>query len=503
MHLGFLRMSVKGMLLASCFAAGAAVAQDLVFATGTLVTSGPAAITARPVGWSHPKSIDSAYTFQTGAGNTVAFSLPVGISNNSGLRPFPGTVVVSDYRGPYRDAAGRTVTPVLPRAYGPWFSADGPHISSSAGVARRAAVSLPYRFSVASLSPQYGDVANLLKTLAEKDNGAIDLPMPAKGGSAAERFKELLAESQYHSLFPNRFGFGKAGQASDGTVDFYSYSALIKAIENLAPIQVKIVQRRGVTYAQKVVWTDTVSRSSRTMITHDDYNAEWNRNLPEDTVGAIRYGDFCGEGTLETRKRELAAFFANVAHETTGGWSGAPNGGEFAWGLYWREEVAWQTNPDNPALGYVDLSNKVYPAVPGKSYHGRGPIQVSWNYNYGQASEFLYGDKNVLLQAPEKILASGDAAFMTAIWFWMYPQGKIPASHDIMTGRWLPNAEDIAEGRDKSRFGATINVVNGVQECGKGLDTRVTDRVGHFKRFSGAFGLSLEPVLDCYAQQPF
>lgn len=27
------------------------------------------------------------------------------------------------------------------------------------------------------------------------------------------------------------------------------------------------------------------------------------------------------------------------------------------------------------------------PCVPGKSYHGRGPMQLSWNYNYGQVGQ--------------------------------------------------------------------------------------------------------------------
>jgi chitinase len=92
---------------------------------------------------------------------------------------------------------------------------------------------------------------------------------------------------------------------------------------------------------------------------------------------------------------------------------------------------------------------------------------------------------------------------MTAIWFWMYPQGSIPSAHDIMTGKWKPNAADIAAGRDKSRFGATINVVNGVQECGHGADERASDRIGHFKWFSGIFGIPVEAALGCEAQQPF
>jgi chitinase len=72
-----------------------------------------------------------------------------------------------------------------------------------------------------------------------------------------------------------------------------------------------------------------------------------------------------------------------------------------------------------------------------------------------------------------------------------------------MTGKWKPNAADIAAGRGGSRFGATINVVNGVQECGRGADSRAADRVGHFRWFSGIFGLALEPVLDCGSQRPF
>lgn len=391
--------------------------------------------------------------------------------------------------------------------HGLWFTEGSPFayagITTAADFAARiSAVTLQYRFSVVSRSAQYGDTSGMVKTLAGQDNGSIEFRLPAMGG-AGSRFRELLSEAQYQALFPNWYGFGKTGEASDGHVDFYSYASFLRAIDNLSPIRVKILMKAGTDYAQKLIWTDTVSGLTRTMITHPDYNADWNLDVKEDTIGTIRYGDFCAEGSVEIRKRELAAFFANVAHETGGGWEGAPNGGQYAWGLYWREEVAWQTDPNNATLGYVDASNATYPPYPGKSYHGRGPIQVSWNYNYGQASEFLYGDKNVLLQAPELVLSSGDVAFMTAIWFWMYPQGTIPASHDIMTGKWKPSAADIAAGRDKSRFGATINVVNGAQECGHGTDDRVADRVGHFKWFSGIFGLGLEPVLDCGSQQPF
>jgi len=37
--------------------------------------------------------------------------------------------------------------------------------------------------------------------------------------------------------------------------------------------------------------------------------------------------------------------------------------------------------------------------------------------------------------------------------------------HDITTGFWVPNTEDTNAGF-KAGFGATINVINGAQECG-------------------------------------
>jgi hypothetical protein len=36
-------------------------------------------------------------------------------------------------------------------------------------------------------------------------------------------------------------------------------------------------------------------------------------------------------------RRELAAFLANIAQETSGGWNDAP-GGYYKWGLYFIEE---------------------------------------------------------------------------------------------------------------------------------------------------------------------
>ena len=94
---------------------------------------------------------------------------------------------------------------------------------------------------------------------------------------------------------------------------------------------------------------------------------------------------------------------------------------------HWQQEVA--------ALRYIeeicgtqgtclnsynsDWSGGSYPPVAGKSYHGRGAKQISWPGNYGQFSEFYYGNKSTLLSNPEKVMNEGILAFASSFWFWL------------------------------------------------------------------------------------
>lgn len=94
---------------------------------------------------------------------------------------------------------------------------------------------------------------------------------------------------------------------------------------------------------------------------------------------------FGSVGGTMTRRREVAAFLAQISHETTGGWATAPDG-PYAWGLCFKEEVSPQSN-------YCDASNTEWPCFPGKSYKGRGPIQLSWyvyNINYYPITILIY-----------------------------------------------------------------------------------------------------------------
>jgi len=104
----------------------------------------------------------------------------------------------------------------------------------------------------------------------------------------------------------------------------------------------------------------------------------------------IDYGNFCAEKDIQTNKKELAAFFAQIAHETRHGQNGNYNDG-----LMFIHE-------NNNSLPYV-AENDTYPAVQGKKYYGRGPMQLSYNGNYGYASDCIFGNKNVLLNNPELV----------------------------------------------------------------------------------------------------
>ncbi|OMO64132.1 Glycoside hydrolase, family 19, catalytic [Corchorus capsularis] len=200
---------------------------------------------------------------------------------------------------------------------------------------------------------------------------------------------------------------------------------------------------------------------------------------------------FGNTGDLITRKREIAAFLAQISHETTGGWATAPDG-PYAWGLCFKEEI-------NPQSNYCDSTNTQWPCFPGKSYFGRGPIQLSWNYNYGPAGKALGFDG---LRNPEIVSNNSVIAFKTGLWFWMTEQRPKPSCHDVMVGKYKPTAADLAANRTAG-YGLVTNIINGGLECGRPDDARVNSRIGFFKRYAQLFNVDTGPNLDCANQLPF
>ena len=210
---------------------------------------------------------------------------------------------------------------------------------------------------------------------------------------------------------------------------------------------------------------------------------------------AADYPSFACEGDEATRRRELAAFLAQISHETTGGWADAPDG-PYTWGLCFIEEVGCE---NNGCPQYCDANNQQYPCAPEKTYHGRGAIQLSWNYNYGQAGDALGVD---LLADPDLVRDDSELAIQTALWFWMTEQLPKPSAHDVMVGSWVPSPQDEAAGRLPG-FGMTTNIINGGLECNMPGNAKVEDRVGFFDRYTELLDTDVGDNVYCDMMQSY
>ncbi|KAG9442144.1 hypothetical protein H6P81_017998 [Aristolochia fimbriata] len=202
-------------------------------------------------------------------------------------------------------------------------------------------------------------------------------------------------------------------------------------------------------------------------------------------TAANSFPEFGTVGDEETRKRELAAFFGQTSRETTGGGKNAQD--KYNWGYCWIRQKS-------PPSDYCLPSTK-WPCVPGQAYYGRGPIQLTFNFNYGQAGEALGVD---LLSNPDLVATDSVICFKASIWFWMTPQPPKPSCHEVMIGNWTPSEEDIEANRLPG-FGLLTNIIN-PGECGHGYDERVDGRIGFYKRYCDMLGVSYGCNLDCYTQ---
>ncbi|CAI0458096.1 unnamed protein product [Linum tenue] len=172
-------------------------------------------------------------------------------------------------------------------------------------------------------------------------------------------------------------------------------------------------------------------------------------------ISAARsFPGFGTTGDATTRRKELAAFLAQTSHETTGY-------------CFIRERQRLQY-----------CSSNQWPCPAGRQYYGRGPIQLTHNYNYGQAGRAIGQD---LINNPDLVATNADISFRTAMWFWM---------------------TDSAANR-VSGYGVITNIINGGLECGHGADDRVANRIGFYQRYCSILGVSPGGNLDCANQRPF
>ncbi|TDC27464.1 chitinase [Streptomyces sp. 8K308] len=174
------------------------------------------------------------------------------------------------------------------------------------------------------------------------------------------------------------------------------------------------------------------------------------------------YPGFATTGSLEAQRREAAAFLANVSHETGG-----------------LVHIVEQNTANYPH--YCDWSQPYGCPAGQAAYYGRGPIQLSWNFNYKAAGDALGID---LLGNPWLVQNDSAIAWRTALWFWNTQSGA-----GTMSGH-----QAIVSG---AGFGESIRSINGSIECDGGNPAQVQSRVTTFQNFSQVLGTTPGGNLYC------
>ncbi|MFE6100198.1 chitinase [Streptomyces laurentii] len=174
------------------------------------------------------------------------------------------------------------------------------------------------------------------------------------------------------------------------------------------------------------------------------------------------YPKFANTGDTTTKKREAAAFLANVSHETGG-----------------LKYIVEQNTANYPH--YCDTSQSYGCPAGQAAYYGRGPLQLSWNYNYKAAGDALGID---LLRDPYKVERDAAVSWKTGLWFWNTQSGA---------GRMTPHDAMV----NNKGFGETIRSINGALECnGQNPDQR-DSRINLYKKFVGILGTDAGGNLSC------
>jgi predicted chitinase len=115
----------------------------------------------------------------------------------------------------------------------------------------------------------------------------------------------------------------------------------------------------------------------------------------------------------------------------------------------------------------------------GVIYYGRGPMQLSHDYNYRAASQNIFGDPNVLLNDPDRVARESKTGWNTAAYF------------------WSANVHD-----NSATFGQTLKKINGALECeGGSHGENMWKRCDHYRDILGILGLPLpDRNSDCYCR---
>ncbi|UQX04826.1 glycoside hydrolase family 19 protein [Streptomyces sp. RerS4] len=174
------------------------------------------------------------------------------------------------------------------------------------------------------------------------------------------------------------------------------------------------------------------------------------------------YPGFANTGDDTVKRREAAAFLANVSHETGG-----------------LVHIVEQNTANYPH--YCDASQPYGCPAGQAAYYGRGPIQLSWNFNYKAAGDALGIN---LLANPHLVERDPAIAMKTALWYWNTQNGP---------GTMTAHAAMV----NGAGFGETIRSINGSLECNGGNPAQVQSRVNNYQAFTQLLGVTPGNNLTC------
>lgn len=174
------------------------------------------------------------------------------------------------------------------------------------------------------------------------------------------------------------------------------------------------------------------------------------------------YPAFGNTGGDTVARQEVAAFLANVSHETGG-----------------LVHIVEQNEANYPH--YCDPGQPYGCPAGQAAYYGRGPIQLSWNFNYNAAGNAL---GLPLLTNPWLVQQDATVAWQTALWYWNTQSGPGSMSgHTAMT--------------TGAGFGESIRSINGAIECNGGNPGQVQSRIDKYQSFTSILGVGPGGNLYC------
>ncbi|MEJ8636356.1 MULTISPECIES: glycoside hydrolase family 19 protein [Streptomyces] len=180
------------------------------------------------------------------------------------------------------------------------------------------------------------------------------------------------------------------------------------------------------------------------------------------TAALSAYPAFAKTGSDTVKKQEAAAFLANVSHETGG-----------------LVHIVEQNTANYPH--YCDRSQPYGCPAGQAAYYGRGPIQLSWNFNYKAAGDALGIN---LLADPWRVERESAVAWKTGLWYWNTQNGP---------GTMTPHNAMV----NSRGFGETIRSINGSLECNGGNPGQVQSRVTKYQQFTQILGVTPGGNLYC------